>query len=66
MCDICKTAKRLPSAREAFMYLANAMLAHCSTPDCVDALIGELAGVPAPKVDRKAESDWERANHDTT
>jgi uncharacterized membrane protein YraQ (UPF0718 family) len=65
MCDICKTAKRLPSTREALHYLAGTMLAH-STPVCVDTLIGELAGVPAPKVDRKAEADWERANHDTT
>jgi hypothetical protein len=66
MCDICKTAKRLPSTREALFYLANTMLALRSPPDCIDTLIGELAGVPAPLVDHKAESDWERANHDIT
>jgi hypothetical protein len=65
MCDICRTARRLPSPREALHFLAGTMLA-TSTPECVDALIGELAGVPAPKVDRRAEADWERANHAIT
>jgi hypothetical protein len=65
MCDYCNTAKRLPSAREALFYLANTVLSS-STPECVDALIGELAGVPAPQVNRKVEADWERANHAVT
>lgn len=66
MCDICKTAKRFPSPLQAMAYLGDQFRSSSAIPSCVDDLIGELAGVPKTKVDRNAESDWEKANHGTT
>lgn len=57
MCQVCEKARALPK-HEALKLIAQAMQQR-GAQKCLDALVGELVGEPAPKVDPEAESAWE-------
>lgn len=60
MCQICDTAKDL-SVDEALKFIGWKSVDGV-LPPCVDRLIGELIGEPAPEADRRMERDWTKAN----